>query len=576
MNNIIRSTSFCLCLNTALAIGQSNVLTYEGQFEDLNGNPITEPIEFEFSFWNAEVGGSQLTEFVDLDEDVIPYQGGFVTTFVGDEPDLPVPMEIFGGEAVYLNVRANGEDLTPRKLITSVPQAAHATSASNLTITKQVAPGETIDAGDFVTLNTTNQRLYKGFCSEIPEEQRPIPLAVAEWEFDREMIFIHDKRQASVGYMSGDVFEWTDPALFTVVDGFRYIDSTPLSSNSLLISYLDPFDQVYVVKKATFSGRTLTIDNQNLCLFAAGNANGSIDLEALSPNSFVAVYSAKDGNSSKIYKNVVTILENGFQKDTPTVLMENLQGDVAIAPMMGDTYYLAVLTRTTYNFTTFTSNQTQLINPLSTRFGTFAQSYQKLTNNDDNKMINIGNGIAILQYNRISSAQRELTIDSSEVDLPNIRFNGFGSPGTLMNSFDDGTILINTTGGVSYYKYNPEIFPFLHYLNMDVSANCSKAWHRIGENLLFLRDNFVYSVNNPIGNNFDKNKLNLGVALKSASNEETIPVSLSGVVSVYDSLTPGQFIYFDYYGETTYNSSFSRVFNSHLIIDETTIIYRGQ
>jgi hypothetical protein len=41
MNNITRSLCICTSLIATLAVGESNLLTYEGQFEDLNG---TEPV----------------------------------------------------------------------------------------------------------------------------------------------------------------------------------------------------------------------------------------------------------------------------------------------------------------------------------------------------------------------------------------------------------------------------------------------------------------------------------------------------------------------------------------------------
>lgn len=113
------------------AMAAPGLINYQGRLTTPSGKPITTPFTIIFTFWNAETGGAPLGGFSDTDT-VTADASGVYSTLIGDDPGTPIPVSIFNGDAVWLNVRINGEDLVPRKRIASVGYALRSSNADTL------------------------------------------------------------------------------------------------------------------------------------------------------------------------------------------------------------------------------------------------------------------------------------------------------------------------------------------------------------------------------------------------------------------------------------------------------------
>jgi len=136
------------------------LMNYQGRLTDNTGNPITTSVDVTFTFWNSETGGTQLGGGFSDTYTVTPDAAGIYSTMIGDDPGNLIPASIFTGDSVWLNVNVGGEDLSPRKRITSVGyavQASHAQTAGDAFSVKKVvrdfvvASGKSVNAGDVVS-----------------------------------------------------------------------------------------------------------------------------------------------------------------------------------------------------------------------------------------------------------------------------------------------------------------------------------------------------------------------------------------------------------------------------------------
>ncbi|HNR33167.1 MAG TPA: hypothetical protein PKI11_19915, partial [Candidatus Hydrogenedentes bacterium] len=114
------------------ALAAPGLIAYQGRITDTEGNPVTSAITVTFTFWSSESGGSQLGGgFSDADT-VTPDADGVYSTFIGDDPSLPVPAAVFSGNNVWLNVNVNGENLAPRKRVGAVAYALQSGNADTV------------------------------------------------------------------------------------------------------------------------------------------------------------------------------------------------------------------------------------------------------------------------------------------------------------------------------------------------------------------------------------------------------------------------------------------------------------
>lgn len=133
------------------AAATPRVLHYEGRLTDAAGVPLAGPVTLTFTFHGAPAGGAALAGFTDTDE-VTPDAQGVVSTWVGDDPALPIPALILESGEVWLNIAVNGENLTPRKRIASVPYAMRADLARCLVRSFAVTDNDTVAEGDPVAI----------------------------------------------------------------------------------------------------------------------------------------------------------------------------------------------------------------------------------------------------------------------------------------------------------------------------------------------------------------------------------------------------------------------------------------
>jgi len=130
----------------------SGLINYQGRLTDKKGRPVTATVSVTFTFHDAEAGGNLLGGFSDTDQ-VTPDANGLYATLIGDDPDNLVPDSIFKSERVWLNVNINGEDLLPRKRLTSSGLAMTASSVMGGEVGRaRFTAGTRIKAGDVVLL----------------------------------------------------------------------------------------------------------------------------------------------------------------------------------------------------------------------------------------------------------------------------------------------------------------------------------------------------------------------------------------------------------------------------------------
>ena len=110
-----------------------NLINYQGKLTDSGGTPVTSSVDVMFTFWNAETDGSQLGGGFSDTDSITPNTDGIYSTLIGDASSNEIPLEVFSGDSVYLEVQVNGgagwETLSPRKRITSTGFALHSLSA---------------------------------------------------------------------------------------------------------------------------------------------------------------------------------------------------------------------------------------------------------------------------------------------------------------------------------------------------------------------------------------------------------------------------------------------------------------
>ncbi len=103
-------------------VGSANALNYQGKLADSAGNPVADgPKTLTFAFFAVETGGSAVWTSDPL---TVNTKGGLFTTTIP-----AVPATAFNSKDVWLEVTVNGETLSPRTYVSSVPFAMKALKA---------------------------------------------------------------------------------------------------------------------------------------------------------------------------------------------------------------------------------------------------------------------------------------------------------------------------------------------------------------------------------------------------------------------------------------------------------------
>jgi len=103
-------------------VGSANTLNYQGRLADSSGNPVADGQHtLVFAFFASETGGDPL--WTSAPVSVTTKSGLFTTTIPG------VPPSVFDAKDIWLQVTVNGETLSPRVYVSSVPLAMKALRA---------------------------------------------------------------------------------------------------------------------------------------------------------------------------------------------------------------------------------------------------------------------------------------------------------------------------------------------------------------------------------------------------------------------------------------------------------------
>src|SRR5688572_25574 len=79
---------------SAQAGSPPGLMHYQGRLTNTQGSPISSATEVTFTFWYAQSGGNQIGTFSDTDT-VLPSNGGYYETLIGDDPNNLIPPGLF-------------------------------------------------------------------------------------------------------------------------------------------------------------------------------------------------------------------------------------------------------------------------------------------------------------------------------------------------------------------------------------------------------------------------------------------------------------------------------------------------
>ncbi len=219
-----------------------NYITYQGDLQD-GGNPANGLYDLQFALFDAEFGGNQIGPTISL-ENVPVTAGAFSVT-------LDFGPKAFTGDARWIEsaVRPGADTgaytvLAPRRGITPVPYAIRSHSSFQLTEDFVVAPGQSINAGDVVGLESIgSERIVKG--SGIKGIGLPVPTGdVAEViALTSSTLVLATGTKARVGTVSGSSISLGPliPAPGVTSDEPR-ISMSKLSSTRAVFCYINSAD----------------------------------------------------------------------------------------------------------------------------------------------------------------------------------------------------------------------------------------------------------------------------------------------------------------------------------------------
>jgi hypothetical protein len=116
-------------------------LTYHGNLSTASGEAYTGVVETTFRIFDAETEGQQIWS---EDMDAIDVLDGSFTAHLGTFEPLD---EVFDGGSYWLEIEIEGQTLTPRTAVTSVPYALRAANAADAQTVQGMSPEE-FSAGD--------------------------------------------------------------------------------------------------------------------------------------------------------------------------------------------------------------------------------------------------------------------------------------------------------------------------------------------------------------------------------------------------------------------------------------------
>ena len=144
----------CLGFSMTAAAAVPATMTYHGELNDSAGQPVDTTVETTFRIFDAENAGTEAwTETfstVDVNDGSFSVQLGASTPLTS----------VFDGNAYWLEVSINGETLSPRTPIESVPYALRANSAANADTLAGQTPADLIASASASTPDSAGDLSY--------------------------------------------------------------------------------------------------------------------------------------------------------------------------------------------------------------------------------------------------------------------------------------------------------------------------------------------------------------------------------------------------------------------------------
>ena len=126
---LVLCTTVGLCLVGFAAEGVPQLLNYQGKLTNSLGKPVDGSKQMIFEFHDAAVDGNLLGGFSETQHVVVTR--GVFNVLIGSATEGGVPVSVFDGTSVYLSVRLEWQELSPRQRIASVAYAIRSAQADN-------------------------------------------------------------------------------------------------------------------------------------------------------------------------------------------------------------------------------------------------------------------------------------------------------------------------------------------------------------------------------------------------------------------------------------------------------------
>jgi len=324
------------------------LINYQGRLTDDTGNPITISVGVTFTFWDSNINGNQLGDgFSDVDI-VFPDSNGIYSTMIGDDPGNLIPASIFSGDNVWLNVNIGGEDLTPRKQMTSVGYALQAKASSDVKKVVRdfpVASGETVNSGDVVSLLFGEVmkfgRYVSGTESVFNEANtfNPSIMALSESKFIVAYKDVGNSNYgtAIVGTISAGTISWGEEEVFSNNETL-WNSTAKIATDKFVVAFRDHVTGHGIARVGAVSGSTITWGDA-----APFNENETYSLSVLSLSETVIIVVYTDGgdsNKGKIARGVVSGTTISWDA-LPTMFSSSSVSAISGASLSSDSFVFA-------------------------------------------------------------------------------------------------------------------------------------------------------------------------------------------------------------------------------------------
>ncbi len=146
---VLVTMSFLLASSSALA-AVPQTMTYHGNLSSSGGAPVDAVVEVTFRIYTAEAGGNEVWSEQTSSVDVV--EGSF-SAVLGATESLE---GVFDGDDYWLEITIDGESLSPRTPVDSVPYAMKAGSADDAQTLQGMAPGDLSASSDASAIEFDN------------------------------------------------------------------------------------------------------------------------------------------------------------------------------------------------------------------------------------------------------------------------------------------------------------------------------------------------------------------------------------------------------------------------------------